>query len=315
MAEAGAGEKLKVFISYSRKDIAFAQRIVAALEARAIAPKIDTRDLPKLEDWRRELLGFIRASDAVVFIVSPNSISSPVCAWEVEQVAKLNKRLAPIVLERVPDDRIPVAIAKINYLFFDLPTEFEAQVDELARALQTDLVWLKEHTRLSEQARRWDERKRAAGWMLRGKDPQDAERWIASHPRGAPEPTELHREFIAQSRRGATRRQRLTLAGSLLIAVVGCSLAGLAYWQRSVALRQRDELQHQQATLLGQLASVELSRGNIDRVLKFSVHGSRPPRWHDYGFDRSRTACNRPLAHGLDPPVARSQGLVRICRL
>jgi hypothetical protein len=91
--------------------------MVAALEARGLVPKIDTRDLPKLEDWRRELLSFIREADAVIFIVSPNSIFSPVCAWEVEQVAKLNKRLTPIVLERVSDDRIPEAIAKINYLF------------------------------------------------------------------------------------------------------------------------------------------------------------------------------------------------------
>jgi hypothetical protein len=50
-----AAKKLKVFISYSRKDLAFAQHIVAGLEARGLAPKIDTRDLPKLEDWRREL--------------------------------------------------------------------------------------------------------------------------------------------------------------------------------------------------------------------------------------------------------------------
>jgi len=71
---------------------------VAALEARGIEPRIHMRDLPKLEDWQRELLGFIREADAVVFIVSPNSISSAVCVWEVEQVTKLNKRLAPIVL-------------------------------------------------------------------------------------------------------------------------------------------------------------------------------------------------------------------------
>ena len=107
------------------------------------------RDLPKLEDWRRELLGFIREADAaVVFIISPNSISSPICNWEVEQVANLNKRLAPIVLNRVPDDRIPAQIARINYLFFDEPNDFQAQADALAHALQTDLVWVKEHTRL-----------------------------------------------------------------------------------------------------------------------------------------------------------------------
>jgi TIR domain len=131
-----------------RKDLAFAQRMVTALKARALAPKIDTRDLPDLEDWRRELLDFIRASDTVVFIVSPRSVSSPVCAWEVSQVAALNKRLAPIILERVDDDRVPDEIAKINYLFFDPPNDFDERANKLARALLTDVAWLEEHTGL-----------------------------------------------------------------------------------------------------------------------------------------------------------------------
>src|SRR5262249_36102352 len=156
-----------------------------------------------------------------------------------------------------------------NYLFFDPPNDFEAQADALARALQTDLPWLKEHTRLGELARRWDERKRPSGLLLRGQELQGAERWIASRPRNAPDPTELHREFIAQSRRGATRRQRRTVAGSLVAMVVGFGLAGLAYWQRGIAVNQRDlaeqrrvEAVHQQANMLAQLANAELLRGN-----------------------------------------------------
>jgi hypothetical protein len=237
MAATGAADqkKLKVFISYSRKDIAFAQKIVAALEARGLAPKIDTRDLPKLEDWRRELLGFIREADAVVFIVSPNSISSPVCSWEVEQVAALNKRLAPVVIERVSDDRLPEAIAKINYLFFDRTEDFDARVDELARALQTDLIWLKEHTRLGELARRWDERHRLSSLALRGQELQGAEQWIAARPRGAPEPTDLHKRFISDSRRAGTRRLRFVVAGSLAFGVLAIGLAAFAFAQRQLA--------------------------------------------------------------------------------
>ena len=235
-----ADKRLKVFISYSRKDIAFAERLVVALEARGLVPRIDTRDLPQLEDWRRELLGMIREADAVVFIISENSISSMVCSWEVEQVAKLNKRLAPIVLERVMDDRIPDAVAKINYLFFDRSETFADQADKLSEALQTDLIWIKEHTRLAELAHRWDERQRPAGLMVRGRELQEAESWIAAHPRHAPEPTRAHREFIEYSRRWATRRQRLTVAGSLVAAVVGLGLAGIALWQRDIAQTQRE---------------------------------------------------------------------------
>src|SRR5262249_41417657 len=101
-------------------------------------PSIDTRDLPDLEDWRRELLDFIRNSDTVLFIVSPRSVGSSVCAWEVSQVAAFKKRLAPIVLERVDDDKIPQEIAKINYLFFDPANDFEEQANRLAKALLTD---------------------------------------------------------------------------------------------------------------------------------------------------------------------------------
>src|SRR5262245_59383688 len=90
--------RLKVFISYSRKDTAFADRLVPALEARGFSVLIDRRDLPKLADWERELLGFIRQADTVVFIVSPHSISSKVCAWEIEQVRAHAKRLAPVVI-------------------------------------------------------------------------------------------------------------------------------------------------------------------------------------------------------------------------
>jgi hypothetical protein len=46
MADAGAGEKLKVFISYSRKDpAAFADELVVALEDRGFSPSLDRHDI------------------------------------------------------------------------------------------------------------------------------------------------------------------------------------------------------------------------------------------------------------------------------
>ena len=42
MADAGAGEKLKAFISYSRRDsAAFADELMAGLEVAGFAPKAD----------------------------------------------------------------------------------------------------------------------------------------------------------------------------------------------------------------------------------------------------------------------------------
>jgi WD40 repeat protein len=259
--------KLNVFVSYARKDLAFAEQIVSALEARDIAPKIDTRDLPTLEDWKRELSGFIREADAVVSIVSPHSIASPICAWEVEQVTSLNKRLAPVVLQRVSDDGIPEGIARINYLFFDPPNSFDGQADKLAAALLTDRVWIKEHTRLGEAARRWNEHGRDAALLLRGRDIDAAERWIASRPRGAPDPIAAQAELITDSRRAAVRRQRATLIGSVAVTVVAAALAAAALWQRDLAQQQSRlaGLQRDSALMTQSRFLADLSRQHIDR--------------------------------------------------
>jgi hypothetical protein len=43
--------KAKVFISYSRKDIEFADRLDAALKARGSEPLIDRTDIYAFEEW------------------------------------------------------------------------------------------------------------------------------------------------------------------------------------------------------------------------------------------------------------------------
>lgn len=69
--------KTAVFISYSRRDMAFADRLVAALEKREIDAKIDRRDLSLAEEWKRELLGFVRQSDAAVPLLNSTWVDSP----------------------------------------------------------------------------------------------------------------------------------------------------------------------------------------------------------------------------------------------
>jgi hypothetical protein len=64
------GKRLKLFISYSRRDLAIADALVDALERSGFEALIDRRDLPYGEEWQKELSDFIRASDTVVWLVS-----------------------------------------------------------------------------------------------------------------------------------------------------------------------------------------------------------------------------------------------------
>src|ERR1700676_1840799 len=57
----------KVFVSYSRKDLAFAQMLVGALAERDFDAFLDKTDIAPGEPWKERLAGLIAAADTVVF--------------------------------------------------------------------------------------------------------------------------------------------------------------------------------------------------------------------------------------------------------
>jgi hypothetical protein len=59
MADAGAGEKLKVFISYSRTDSEFAEALVVGLEFEGFEVTIDRHSIAAGEKWEERLGGLI----------------------------------------------------------------------------------------------------------------------------------------------------------------------------------------------------------------------------------------------------------------
>jgi hypothetical protein len=108
MADAGAGEKLKVFISYSRKDsAAFVDELVLGLEDRGFTPILDRHDIKPGEPWEARLSGLIEQSDTVVFVVSPQAVRSERCDWEIDKTLAFSKRLLPVIHKSVPDSEIP----------------------------------------------------------------------------------------------------------------------------------------------------------------------------------------------------------------
>ena len=238
-AQTAVEPKAKIFISYSRKDMAFADRLEAALKMRGFEPLIDRTEIYAFEDWWKRIKALISRADLVVFVLSPDAIASDVALKEVAHAASLNKRLAPIVCRRVEDGAVPELLRRLNFVFFDDPVRFEVSADLLAEALLSDIGWIRQHTEFGEAARHWSASGRPGGLLLRSPALEEAERWIASRPRGAPEPTAETQAFVAGSRRGATRRRNI-LTGSLTAGlVVALALAGLAYWQRGIAVEQQ----------------------------------------------------------------------------
>jgi TIR domain len=130
--------KARVFISYSRKDVAFADRLEVALKARGFEPLIDRTEIYAFEEWWKRIEALIARADTVVFVLSPDAVTSDVALREVSFAASLNKRLAPIVWRRVDDRAVPEALAKLNFIFFDDEARFEESADQLTQAFSSD---------------------------------------------------------------------------------------------------------------------------------------------------------------------------------
>jgi formylglycine-generating enzyme required for sulfatase activity len=202
--------KATVFISYSRKDIAFADRLDAALMSRGFEPVIDRTDIYAFEEWWKRIEALIARADTVVFVLSPDAVASDVALKEVTFAASLNKRFAPIVYRRVDDKQVPEALAKLNFIFFDEDaSQFEQSVDRLAEALNADIGWIRQHTEYGEAERRWSAAGRPTGLLLHSPTLEVAEHWVSSRPRGAPEPTAQILAFVTESRKRARVSQRI----------------------------------------------------------------------------------------------------------
>ena len=105
----------------------------------------------------------------------------------------------------------------------------QGAIETLIEALTIDIDWVRKHTEWGALARRWKEAGKPGprGLLLRPPPLEDAERWIALRPAGAPMPTEETQAFIAESRRAETRRRNV-MAASVAFAAILLVTAGAA---------------------------------------------------------------------------------------
>lgn len=212
--------KLAAFISYSRDDLYFADQLDVALRLWGFDTTLDRHAISGGEEWKPRLQSLIREADTVIFVLSPSSVNSPICGWEVEEAVRLGKRIIPVVCRELPSaTSVPPRLQDLNYIFFYKEAKapdsgFGTGLAHLIEALNADLEWLREHTRLLLRATEWENGGKAMNRLLSGGDISAAKAWALRRPKAAPEPTSLQLEFIraseeAEDERLREQRQRL----------------------------------------------------------------------------------------------------------
>jgi Flp pilus assembly protein TadD len=221
----GREGRLKLFISYSRRDQDVADRMVSLLEERGFEVLIDRRDLPYGEEWQKELAAFIRAADTVIWLVSPDSIASKWCGWEAGEVGRIDKRLVPVCIRDIDRGTLPETLGKIHLLPGQGVFSPDVDMETLVSVLLTDRAWIKDATRLYDRAQQWLAKERDGALLLRGTALRDAEGWQARRPETAPPVPADTLALIMASRRSAVRRQRYWLAGGIAALAVVAQIA------------------------------------------------------------------------------------------
>ena len=250
MAEANQGSQGSVFISYSRKDKEFVKGLNDALDGAGVQAWVDWEGIELASDWMETITKAIQGTDAFIFVISPDSIKSKICAEELDLGLSLSKKLIPI-LHREPEkgQELHKKLADTNWVYLREQDNFDETIPKLIGAIHTDLEWVSMHTQLLNQAAEWESRKKNNSFLLGGAKLQDAEKWMAdASGKDNRDILPLQAEYISTSRTVATKNQRrLTITMSLL--VIAAIVFGIfAMISRGHAIQSEQKAQNSRAT-------------------------------------------------------------------
>ena len=126
-----------IFISYSRRDSEFADRLIHELEARGFDAWVDREDIRGGTAWRASISQAMRQCQAVIVVLSPRSAASENVAKELSLADHHKRPIIPISLEPCA---IPAALefqlAGLQIIEFT-QAGFSDSVDKVVQALHT----------------------------------------------------------------------------------------------------------------------------------------------------------------------------------
>lgn len=275
-----------VFLSYSRRDGDFVRKLHAQLSKDGRDVWVDWEDIPLSADWWSEIREAIEATDTFVFVISAESLGSPICQFEIAHAIDYNKRLIPvlrhliseqemldILAKRELDQNMQTtlagrdlqrlarenwqAISRHNWISFDDEDNFDANYRRLLLAIDTDLEYVRLHTRLLVRARDWDARQRSTGFLLGGGALREYADWLRQAETTDPKPTELQLAYLLTSQQAQSRRQTLTLVGIMTAVVLSAMVIVFLFAQNQQVLESEATRQAAEQLSIAQLGTNE----------------------------------------------------------
>jgi TIR domain-containing protein len=111
---------MEAFLSYSRKDQAYAEMLTEGLKRLGHNLWFD-RELSGGAEWWEAILEHIRAADVFLAVVSKASLASTACSREREYALALGKPILPVLVEPVSTQMLPNDIVQRQLVDFTTP--------------------------------------------------------------------------------------------------------------------------------------------------------------------------------------------------
>lgn len=337
-----------IFVSYSRKDIAFARLIYQSLKESGLDTWIDWERIPVGEKWWNEIKDAIENSNVFLFIISNHSVGSTICKDEINITLSNNKRIIPIIIDDLPVNSINEYVpdlSKIQWIVFqrgnifeidgvldeqsEFPEDqlvakgkwpqFEDAIKKLNIAIHTDWEWVKYHTQLQAEARRWESNQKRADYLLRGESLDQAEKMMLTASQKKPYLSQLQADFVTESRKEEKRQQdeklqlekrssrRLRwMIGVMIVGLVVAIFLGVNWLNQSnraksaeaEALTQRDIANEQANNSLARQLAVQaltFSQTRFDLASLLSIESLNVTPLNDAKSSLLDTIINNPL--------------------
>jgi hypothetical protein len=124
-----------VFISYSREDREFVDRLAEDLREAGVSTWQDTKEIAPGENWRLAIEESLRQASAMLYVASSQSANSHWMARELEAVFSRGTRVIPLVLDDKGERGLPVFLREIQWV--DFRPGYDKALDQLLMALHS----------------------------------------------------------------------------------------------------------------------------------------------------------------------------------
>src|SRR5437764_853191 len=114
------------FISYSRYEVTFVESLARELARRGVEPWVDFRNLLPGRAWQDQLEQAIDSTEAILLVVSRESMRSPAVCDEYTRALRDKRRIVLLIFQACP---LPTDLARCEWV--DFRASFKKAVDQL----------------------------------------------------------------------------------------------------------------------------------------------------------------------------------------